>query len=56
MYVCKCVRMYGYAFRHALKYGAETWLGARGQAHKVWEYIYEAIPPKVNGHTEVKLL
>ena len=29
------VGVYGYAFRHALSYGAETWQWVRGWAHEV---------------------
>ena len=45
MYVC----MHGYAIRHALRYRAETWHGGRGQAHEVFEHIFER-------HPQVKLL
>ena len=48
--------MYGYAFRCALRYQAETWHMGRGLAHKVCGHIIEATPPKVKGHLEVKLL
>ena len=33
--VCMYVCMSGYAFRHALRYRPETWLGDRGRAHEV---------------------
>ena len=36
VYVC----MSGYAFRHALRYRAETWHGGRGRAHEVHEWAY----------------
>ena len=51
MYVC----VSGYAFRHASRYGAETWHGDRGQAPEAQEHILEATPSKVKGHPEVKL-
>ena len=43
--VCVCIGgpyvcMSSYAFRHALRYGAETWHGGRGQAHKVCAMHY----------------
>ena len=34
--MCVCVCRYGYAFRHALRYRAESWHGGRGRAHEVW--------------------
>ena len=53
--MCVCVCVSGYAFRHALRYRAESWHGGRGQAPEVWEHIFEATPSKVKGHPEVKL-
>ena len=53
VYVYVCVS--GYAFRHASKYGAETWHGDRGWAPKAQEHIFEVTPLKVKGHPEVKL-
>ena len=54
MYVCVCVS--GYAFRHALRYRAESWHGVRGWAHEVCEHIFEATLPGVKGHPGVNLL
>ena len=51
MYVC----MSGYAFRHALRYRAESWHGGRGWAHEVCGHIFEGTPPGVKGHPEVNL-
>ena len=48
--------MYGYAFRRALRYRAESWHVGRGQTHEVREHIFEATQLRVKGHTEVKLL
>ena len=45
----------GYAFFHALRYGAETWHGGRGWAHEVCEHIFEATPPGFKGHPGVNL-
>ena len=45
----------GYAFHHALWYGAETWHGGRGWAHEAQKHISQATPPKNKGHPEVKL-
>ena len=53
MYVCVCVS--GYAFRHALRYRAESWRGGRGWAHEVCGHIFEATPPGVKGHLRVNL-
>ena len=53
--VCVCICMSGYAFRHALRYRAESWHGSRGRAHKVCGHIFEATPPGVKGHPEVNL-
>ena len=50
----KYVSMYGYAFRRALRYGAETWHEDRGRAHDVLEHIFEATPPKVKGQGALK--
>ena len=47
--------MSGYAFRHASRYGAETWHGDRGQAPEAQEHILEVTPSKIEGHPEVKL-
>ena len=47
--------MSGYAFRHALTYGAETWHGSRGWALEAQEHIFE-VTPKIKGHSEVNLL
>ena len=47
--------MSGYAFRHALRYLAETWHGGKGRAHKVCGHIFEAIPLGVKGHSGVNL-
>ena len=55
MYVCMGVCMSGYAFRHALRYQAESWHGGRGQAHEVCGNIFEATPPGVKGHPGVNL-
>ena len=46
----------GYAFRHALRYRAESWHGGRGWAHKVCGHIFEATPPGVKGHPVVNLV
>ena len=47
--VCVCVCVYvcmsGYAFRHALRYRAESWHGGRGRAHEVCGHIFEATSP-----------
>ena len=48
--------MSGYAFRHALRYRAESWHGGRGRAHGVCGHIFEGTPPGVKGHPEVNLL
>ena len=42
-YVC----VSGYAFRHASRYGAETWHGDKGQAPEAQEHILEVTPSKV---------
>ena len=55
MCVCMYVCVSGYAFRHALRYGAETWHGDRGWASEAQEHILEVTPSKVKGHSEVKL-
>ena len=34
----------GYAFRHALKYRAESWHWGRGRAHEVCGHIFEVAP------------
>ena len=34
--------MSSYAFRHALRYQAESWHGGRGRAHEVCGHIFEA--------------
>ena len=49
-YVC----LSGYAFRHASRYGAETWHGDRGWAPEAQEHIFKVTPLKVKGHPEVK--
>ena len=54
-YVCIFVCMYGYVFRRALRYRAETWHGGRGQAHEVCGHIFEATPPGVKGHPGINL-
>ena len=36
------VGVYGYAFRRALRYGAENWRGGRRYAHEVQEHIFGA--------------
>ena len=46
MYVC----LSGYAFRHALRYPAESWHGRRWQAQEVCGHIFKATPPGVKGH------
>ena len=51
--VCVCVS--GYAFRHALRYRAESWLRGRGRAHEVCGHIFKATPPGVKGHLRVNL-
>ena len=47
--VCVCVCMYvcmsGYAFRHALRYRAETLHGGRGRAPEVCGHIFKATLP-----------
>ena len=53
MYVYVC--MFGYAFRHALRYRAETWHGGRGRAHEVCGHIFVATPPGVKGHAGINL-
>ena len=55
MYVCVYVSVSGYAFRHASRYGAETWDGDRGWAPEAQEHIFEVTPSKVKGHPAVKL-
>ena len=55
MYVCVYVCVSGYAFRHASRYGAETWHGERGWAPEAQEHIFEVTPLMVKGHPEVKL-
>ena len=58
VYVCMYVAyvcMSGYAFRHALRYRAETLHGGRGRAHEVCGHIFEAAPPGVKGHPGVNL-
>ena len=55
-YVCIYVGVYGHAFRRAVRYGAETWHGVRGWGPEVCGHIFEATPPKVKGHPEVKVL
>ena len=41
------VSMYGYAFRHALRYWAETWYGGRGQAPEAQcEHTFQSDPTK----------
>ena len=55
MYVCMYVSMYGYAFRRALRYRAETWHAGRGRAHEVCRHIFKATPPEVKGHQGVNL-
>ena len=52
-YVCVCVS--GYAFRHALRYGAETCHGNRGWALEAQEHFFEVTALKVKGHPQVKL-
>ena len=54
MYMCIC--MSGYAFRHALRYRAESWHGGRGWAHKVCGYFFKVTLPGVKGHPGVNLL
>ena len=51
VYVC----MSGYAFRHALRYRAETGHGGRGRVHEVCGHIFEATPPGVKGLAGVNL-
>ena len=53
--VCICTCMFGYAFCHALRYGAETWHGGRERANKVCGHIFEVTPPGVKGHPGVNL-
>ena len=53
--ICMCICMSGYAFRHALRYRAESWHGGRGWAHEVCGHIFEATPPGVKGHPGVNL-
>ena len=55
MYVWEYVCMYGYAFRRALRYQAESWHGGRGRAHEVCGHIFEVTAPGVKGHTGVNL-
>ena len=45
--------MYSFAFRHALRYRAESWPVDVGRAHVVCGHILEATSPKVKGHLEV---
>ena len=47
--------MSGYAFRHASRYGAETWHGDRGQAPEAQEHILEVTPSKIKGHPARRL-
>ena len=47
--------MSGYAFRHALRYGAETWHNDMGRAPEAQEHIFKVTPSKVKGHPDVKL-
>ena len=53
--MCVCVCVSSYAFRHALRYRAESWHGGRGWAHEVCGHIFEVTPPGVKGHPEVNL-
>ena len=55
MYVCLYVCLSGYAFRHALRYQAESWHGGRGRAHEVCGHIFEATSPGIKGHPGVNL-
>ena len=41
------VSMYGYTFRRALRYRAESWRGGRGRAHEVCGHIFEATLPGI---------
>ena len=54
-YVCVYVCVSGYAFRHASRYGAETWHGDWGLAPEAQEHIFEVTSLNVKGHPEVKL-
>ena len=54
--ISKSVCVSGYAFRHASRYGAETWHGGTGRAHEVCGHIFETTPPGVKGHLRVNLL
>ena len=47
--------MPGYAFRHALRYQAESWHGSRGRAYEVCGHIFEVTLPEVKGHPGVNL-
>ena len=47
--------MYGYAFRRALRYPAESWHRGRGRAHEVRGHIFNATPPWVKGYPGVNL-
>ena len=51
MYVC----LSGYAFRHVLRYRAESWHGGRGRAHKGCGYTFEVTRLGVKGHPGVNL-
>ena len=53
--ISKSLCVSGYAFRHASRYGAESWHGGRGRAHEVCGHIFEATPPEVKGHLRVNL-
>ena len=55
MCVYMCICMSGYAFRHALRYRAESWHWGRGRTHEVCRHIFEATPPGVKGHPGVNL-
>ena len=55
MCVYMCIYMSGYAFRHALRYRAESCQGGRGWAHEVCGHIFEVTRPGVKGHSGVNL-
>ena len=60
MYVCTYVRMYVSMYVRlcvlsCFEYRSESWDGGRGWAHEVYGHIFEATPPGVKGHPEVKL-
>ena len=53
--MCVCVCVSGYAFRHALRYGAEAWHGDRGQGPEAQEHILEVTPSNVKGQDALEM-